>query len=136
MKKAFRKVLCCLLSLLLISGTAVSVFAAEETEATPVIVVNDIFANPIYNKDDGSVVFNFADYQVDILFTSGFSSEILNLFSEDVLASIGEMGTMEIIMLLVDYLGYGGDINNIINMAIEKLVPILGSLDFNNIDIV
>ncbi len=135
MKKAFRKVLCCLLSLLLISGTAVSVFAAEETEATPVIVVNDIFANPIYNKDDGSVVFNFADYQVDILFTSGFSSEILNLFSEDVLASIGEMGTMEIIMLLVDYLGYGGDINNIINMAIEKLVPILGSLDFNNIDI-
>lgn len=135
MKKVFRKVLCCILSLLLITGTGISIFAAEETEVTPVIVVNDIFSNPIYNKNDGTVVFNFSDFQVDILFTSGFSSEILNLFSEDVIASIGEMSTLDIIMLLVDYLGYGGDINTIINVAIEKLAPILGSMDFSNIDI-
>lgn len=135
MKNAFRKVLCCVLSFVLIIGSGFTVFAAENTEATPVIVVNDIFANPIYNIEDGTVVFNFADYQVDILFTSGFSSEILNLFSEDVIASISEMETMDIIMLLIDYLGYGGDINNIINTAIEKLVPLLGSLDFSNLDI-
>ena len=135
MKKAFRKVLCCILALLLVTGTGISVFAAEDTEATPVIVVNDIYANPIYNKVDGSVVFNFADYQVDLLFTSGFSSEILNIFAEDTLENIGEMETLDIIMLLVDYLGFGGDVNTIINTAIEKLVPLLGSMDMENFDI-
>ena len=135
MKITFRKVLCCLLSFILAFGSGIAVFAAEDTEVTPVIVVNDIFANPIYNTEDGSVVFNFADYQFDILFTSGFSSEILNIFSEDVLASIGDMQPLDIVMLLIDYLGYGGDINNIVNMALENLVPILGSLDFDNFDI-
>ena len=56
MKITFRKVLCCLLSFILAFGSGIAVFAAEDTEVTPVIVVNDIFANPIYNTEDGSVV--------------------------------------------------------------------------------
>ncbi len=134
MKIIFRKALCCILSMVLVLGTGLTVFAADETD-TPVIVVNDIYANPIYNTDDGSVVFNLSDYQMDILFTSGFSENILDLFSTDMLENIQDMPTLDIIMLLIDYLGFGGDVNEIINKAIETIVPLLGSLDLENFDI-
>ena len=134
MKIIFRKALCCILSMVLIFGSGLTVFAAEETD-TPVIVVNDVYYNPIYNTDDGSVVFNLSDYKMDILFTSGFSENILELFSDDLLASLIQMPLLDIIMLLIDYLGFGGDVNEIINKAIETIVPLLGSLDMENFDI-
>ena len=134
MKIIFRKALCCILSMVLIFGSGLTVFAAEETD-TPVIVVNDVYYNPIYNTDDGSVVFNLSDYKMDILFTSGFSENILELFSDDLLASLNQMPLLDIIMLLIDYLGFGGDVNEIINKAIETIVPLLGSLDMENFDI-
>ncbi len=134
MKIIFRKALCCIMSIVLVLGTGLTVFAADDTD-TPVIVVNDIYANPIYNTEDGSVVFNFADYQLDILFTTGFSENILDLFSTDMLENIKDMPTLDIIMLLIDYLGFGGDVNEIINKAIETIVPLLGSLDMENFDI-
>lgn len=134
MKIIFRKALCCILSMVLVFGSGLTVFAAEETD-TPVIVVNDVYYNPIYNTEDGSVVFNLSDYQMDILFTSGFSENILELFSDDLLASLNQMPLLDIIMLLIDYLGFGGDVNEIINKAIETIVPLLGSLDMENFDI-
>lgn len=137
MKNIFKRFLCCLLSIVLVIGSGISAFAAVETEVTPVIVVNDIDANPIYNTDDGSVVFNFSDYEFDILFTSGFSSEIMDLFSPEIIEQItsGEMATLDIVMLLIDYLGFSGDINNIINSLLEIVTSIMGNMDTENIDI-
>ena len=134
MKIIFRKALCCIMSIVLVLGTGITVFAAEDTD-TPVIVVNDVYFNPIYNTEDGSVVFNLSDYQMDILFTTGFSENILELFSTDLLESMKDMPTLDIIMLLIDYLGFGGDVNEIINKAIETIVPLLGSIDMENFDI-
>lgn len=137
MKNIFKRFLCCLLSIVLVISSGISAFAAVETEVTPVIVVNDIDANPIYNTDDGSVVFNFSDYEFDILFTSGFSSEIMDLFSPEIIEQItsGEMATLDIVMLLIDYLGFSGDINNIINSLLEIVTSIMGNMDTENIDI-
>lgn len=137
MKNIFKRFLCCLLSIVLVVGSSISAFAAVETEVTPVIVVNDIDANPIYNTDDGSVVFNFSDYKFDLLFTSGFSSEIMDLFSPEIIEQItsGEMATIDIVMLLIDYLGFSGDINSIINSLLELVTSIMGSMDTENIDI-
>lgn len=137
MKNIFKRFLCCMLSVILVFSSGIAAFAAEETDVTPVIVVNDVYANPIYNTDDGSVVFNFSDYQYDILFTSGFSSEIMDLFSPEMIEQItsGEMATLDIVMLLLDYFGFGGDINNIINQLLELVISIFGSMDAENIDI-
>ena len=137
MNRILKKFLCCMLSCILIFATTVPAFATEDTETTPVIVINDIFANPIYNTDDGSIVFNLSDFQVDILFTSGFSSEITDLFSKDVIDQItsGEMAPLDVAMLLIDYLGYSGDINQIINKGVELISSLMGSVDTENIDI-
>ena len=137
MKNIFKRFLCCMLSIVLVIGSGISVFAADETDVTPVIVVNDINFNPIYNTDDGSVVFNFNDYYFDILFTSGFSSEIMDLFSPEIMEQItsGEMATLDIVMLLIDYLGFSGDINNIVNKLLEIVTSIMGSTDAEGFDI-
>ena len=138
MKKILRRSLCCLLSIMLIfSSVVVSFAAAEDSRTTPVIVINDIDLNPIRNTDDGSVVFDFSDYQYDLLFTSGFSSEITELFSADVVEQItsGDMETMDIMMLMVDYLGFGGDVNRIINTLLELVMDIMGNMDAENLDI-
>ena len=137
MKNIFKRVLCCVLSIVLVIGSGISAFAAYETEVTPVIVVNDITFNPIRNIEDGSVVFNFSDYNFDILFTSGFSSEIMDLFSPEIIDQIssGEMETLDIAMLLVDYFGFSGDINNIVNKVLELVTSIMGNMDTENLDI-
>lgn len=137
MKNIFKRLMCCMLSILLVLGSGISALAADETEVTPVIVINDVNLNPIYNTDDGSVVFDFTDYRFDILFTSGFSANILDLFSADVIEQItsGDMATLDLIMLLVDYLGFTGDVNTIIAKVLELVTPILGSMDLSNIDI-
>ncbi|MBO5935493.1 MAG: hypothetical protein J6Q94_08395 [Clostridia bacterium] len=126
-----------MLSFMLVFGSGISAFAAEESDVTPVIVVNDITFNPIRNTDDGSVVFNFSDYNFDILFTSGFSSEIMDLFSPEIIDQItsGEMETLDIVMLLVDYFGFSGDINNIVNKVLEIVTSIMGNMDAENLDI-
>ncbi len=137
MNNIFKRFLCCVLSIVLVISSGIAVFAEDETDMTPVIVVNDIMFNPIYNIDDGSVVFNFNDYNFDVLFTSGFSSEILDLFSSEVTEQItsGEMSALDIVMLLVDYLGFSGDINNIVNKLLEVVTSIMGSMDAESLDI-
>lgn len=137
MKNIFKRVLCCMLSIMLVIGSGISAFAAVETDVTPVIVVNDITFNPIRNIEDGSVVFNFSDYNFDILFTSGFSSEIMDLFSPEIVDQItsGEMATLDIVMLLVDYFGFSGDINNIVNKVLELVTSIMGNMDTESMDI-
>ena len=136
MKNIFKRVLCCMLSILLVFGSGIVAFAETESDTTPVIVINDIDANPIYNTDDGSVVFNFADHQLDILFTSGFSANILDLFTPEIIEEIqnGDLATLDIAMLLIDYLGFQGDVNKIIDTLLETLLPIIGSMDFSNLD--
>lgn len=136
MKNIFKRALCCMLSILLVFGSGIAAFAETEANITPVIVINDIDSNPIYNTDDGSVVFNFSDYQFDLLFTSGFSSNILELFSPEILNQItsGDLAALDIVMLLIDYLGFSGDINSIIDMLLEALLPIIGEMDLSNID--
>ena len=137
MKNIFKRFLCCVLSIVLVIGSGISALAADETDVTPVIVVNDINFNPIYNTDDGSVVFNFNDYYFDILFTSGFSSEIMDLFSPEIIEQItsGEMATLDIVMLLIDYLGFSGDINNIVNKLLEIVTSLMGNMDAESFDI-
>lgn len=137
MNNVFKRILCCMLSLILVFGSGISAFAEDETTATPVIVINDISANPIRNTDDGSVVFNFSDYQVDILFTSGFSSEITELFSSEVIEQItsGDMEVLDIVTLLIDYFGFSGDINSIVNQLLELVTSIMGNMNTEEIDI-
>lgn len=137
MKSIFRRVLCCLLSIVLVFGSGIAAFAAEESDTDTVVIVNDINYNPIINTDDGSVVFNFKDYQYDLLFTTGFSQNFTELFSKDVMDKItgGEMSTLEIITLLIDYLGFSGDINNIVAKVLEIAMELVGSSDFENFDI-
>lgn len=137
MKKTFRRCLCCLLSAVLAFSGAVTAFAFDEESATPVIVVNDIDMNPIYNTDDGSVVFNLSDYQFDLLFTTGFSSNITELFSKDVLESLaaGKISSTDIMSLMLDYLGFNGDINRIINEVLELVMMVTANLNLESLDI-
>lgn len=137
MRNIFKKVLCCMLSIVLVFGSGIAAFAETESDVTPVIVINDIDANPIYNLDDGSVVFDFRDYQFDILFTSGFSSEILDLFSPEIIKEItsGNMPPLDIVMLLIDYLGFGGDIDKIITDLLSFVASVMGSTDLENLSI-
>ncbi len=137
MKTVLRRILCVALSLILVLGSGIAAFAAAPAAADPVIVINDLDANPICNTDDGSVVFNIADYQYDILFTSGFSSNITDLFSKDVLDAItsGDMSTTDIITLLADYLGFSGDISAITSKVLEIATLIMANIDLTNPDI-
>lgn len=136
MKSIFKKALCFILSTALVFGSGIAAFAVDN-EPEPVVVVNDITYNPIINTDDGSVVFNFKDYQMDILFTTGFSQNFTDLFTKEVMDKItsGEMSTLEIITTLVDYLGFSGDINAIVSKVLEIAMEILGSTDMENFDI-
>lgn len=136
MKNIFRKVLCCLLSVALVFGSGVAAFAAD-AEPETVVVVNDIYSNPIVCTDDNSVVFDFKDYQYDILFTTGFSQNFTELLSKDVIDKIqsGELSTLEIITMLMDYLGFSGDVNAIVAKVVEIVTSILGSSDMENFDI-
>lgn len=138
MKSIFRKVLCCLVSVSLILGCGISAFASGAgTATTPVVVVNDIDYNPIVDTSDNSVVFNFSDYQYDILFTTGFSENVTELLSAEVLSQItsGDMSTMDIINMLIDYLGFSGDINSIVNMVLELVTSIMADVDFSDFDL-
>lgn len=138
MKKSIRRCLCCLLSLVLAFSSVVTAFAVNgESAATPVIVVNDIDMNPIYNTDDGSVVFNLSDYQFDLLFTTGFSANITELFSKDVFEKItnGEIESADIMTLMLDYFGFNGDINRIINTVLELVMSISADINLDSLDI-
>lgn len=137
MKNIFKRILCVVLSITMLFGTGIAAFAADESDVTPVIVVNDIYANPIYNTDDNSVVFDFSDYQFDFLFVSGFSSEIMDLFSEDVMNELtsGEIATMDMITMLVDYLGFSGDVNTIVNKVMELVTGIMGNMSGEGFDV-
>lgn len=137
MKTVFRRVLCCLMSVILIFGSCIAAFAADESNPTPVVVINDIDANPIRNVNDGSVVFDFSDYQFDLLFTTGFSENFAELFSPEILGSIanGEIQTLDLIMMLVDYLGFGGDVNTIVNKVLELVTTIMGNIDSEELDL-
>ena len=138
MKLIFKRLMSCMLSIILVFGACATAFAAEnESDVTPVIIINDINYNPIFNTDDGTVVFDFDDYMIDILFTSGFSANFIELFSPEVIEQItsGDIATLDMIMMLVDYLGFTGDVNTILAKALELLTPIMGNIDFSNIDI-
>ena len=104
MKSFFRRGISCLLCFILVFSTCISAFAVESEQETPVIVINDINKNPLYNLDDGSVVFDWANFQKDILFTSGFSENILELFSKDMIDKIknGDTNTLDMITVLLD----------------------------------
>lgn len=137
MKTVFRRILCVALSLILVLGSGIAAFAVAPSAADPVIVINDLDANPICNTEDRSVVFDFRDYQYDILFTTGFSSNFTELFSKDVLDAIaaGEMSTTEIITMLSDYLGFSGDINTLMMKALELASNIMTNVDLSELDV-
>ena len=136
MKNIFKRFLCCVLSVVLVLGTGVCAFA-QEAEVTPVIIINDIDRNPIYNTDDGTKVFDFSDYKFDILFTSGFSANITDMFSAEFIEQItsGGISALDLIMLLMDNFGFGSDIMSIAGKVLELITPLMGSLDFENLDI-
>lgn len=135
MKKITKKLLCCLLSTLLVFTTAIPAFAEEEADTTPVIIINDIDYNPIYNTDDGTKVFDFADFKYDILFTDGFSANITDMFSADFIEQIttGGISALDLALLLLDNLGFSTDIMGLAGKIIELITPLMG--DIENIDI-
>lgn len=127
MKSFFRRGISCLLCVILVFSTCISAFAVESEQETPVIVINDINKNPLYNLDDGSVVFDWANFQKDILFTTGFSENILELFSKDMIDKIknGDTNTLDMITVLLDYFGFMGDINDIIAKVISLVTDFM-----------
>lgn len=131
MKMIFKKVMCCMLSILLVFSASIVAFAENKTNKTPVIVLNDIDANPIYNLNDGTVVFDFSDYNYDILFTSGFSANIMELLSPEISEQIknGEIGTLDIGLLLIDYLGFSEDIERVDEKLTELIMTIVKNMD-------
>ncbi len=139
MKKFLRRSLCVLLSIVMICSTFVAVVAADidSKTVTPVVVINDIDANPIYNTDDGTVIFDLRNYDYDLLFTSGFSSEFANIIAEDVIKDIitDELSVSDMATALLGAFGYNDDINSIINSVIDIAIQLLGSADLSNLDI-
>ncbi len=137
MKNISQRLLCCLMSLILVFGTGISAFAAEDADLTPVVIINDIDRNPIYNTDDGTKVFDFSDYKFDILFTSGFSANITDMFSAEFIEQItsGGISALDLVMLLMDNFGFGSDIMSVAGKVLELITPLMGSLDFDNLDI-
>ena len=135
MKKITKKLLCCMLSALLAFGAAIPAFAAEEADTTPVIVINDIDFNPIYNTEDGTKVFDFADLKYDILFTDGFSANITDMFTADFIEQVttGGISILDLALLLLDNFGFGTDIMALAGKVLEVVTPLLGDLE--NIDI-
>ena len=135
MKKITKKLLCCLLSTLLVFTAAIPAFAEDEADTTPVIIINDIDYNPIYNTDDGTKVFDFADFKYDILFTDGFSANITDMFSADFIEQIttGGISALDHALLLLDNLGFSTDIMGLAGKIIELITPLMG--DIENIDI-
>ena len=138
MKKILRRSLCCLLSIVLAFSTIVTAVAYDEdAQTSPVIVVNDINLNPIRNTDDGTVVFSFSDYQFDPLFTTGFSENITDLFTKETIEEItnGDLAALEIVTLLLDYFGFSGDVNRIINTVLELIMKVSENLATSGLDI-
>ena len=138
MRKFLRRSLCCLLSLVLAFSCMISVVAADDDSATsPVVVINDIYANPIYNTDDGTVIFNLGDYQYDLLFASGFSSQFLNIISDEITSIIEgeELSVLDIATALMGAFGYDEDINRIVNSVIDIAIQLLGDADISNLDV-
>lgn len=139
MKKILRSSLCFLLSIVLIFSTFVAAVAAEtDSQSTePVVVINDIYANPIYNTNDGTVIFDLSKYDYDLLFTSGFSAEFANIITDDLINGIvnDELTVMDMANIMIDAFGYSEDINKIINTVIDLALELLGSADFANLDI-
>ncbi|MCD7774459.1 MAG: hypothetical protein LUH40_02605 [Clostridiales bacterium] len=138
MKHSLKNLICFILCLTLVFGSSVAAFAANSSSAvTPVVVVNDIELNPLVNTDDGTVVFDFSDYEYDILFTTAFSSNFLDIFSEEVVDQItgGDLTTSDIITLLTDYLGFSGDISNITNTVLDLAMTLMSYIDLSSTDI-
>ena len=138
MKKILRRSLCCLLSIVLAFSTIVTAVAYDEdAQTSPVIVVNDINLNPIRNTDDDTVVFSFSDYQFDPLFTTGFSENITDLFTKETIEEItnGDLAALEIVTLLLDYFGFSGDVNRIINTVLELIMKVSENLATSGLDI-
>ena len=139
MRKFLRRSLCCMMSIVLVFSTFISSFAVDidSQTATPVVVINDMDANPIYNTDDGSVIFDLRKYDYDLLFASGFSSEFVNIISQDVINNIikDEASVMNIATALLGAFGYSDDINKIVNSVLDMAIELLGSADFSNLDL-
>ena len=139
MRKILRRCLCCLLSIVLVFSTFIPTIAADidSQTTTPVVVINDMDANPIYNTDDGSVIFDLRKYQYDLLFASGFSSEFANIITQDVINEIikDEASVMNIATALLGAFGYEDDINRIVNTVLDLAIELLGSADLSNLDI-
>ncbi len=137
MKHTLKSVICFILSITLVMGSCIFVFAEDSDDSvTPVVVVNDIEMNPLINTDDNSVVFDFSDYEYDILFTTAFSQNFTDLFTEEVYGDIldGELSLTEILDLLSGYLGFSGDITTITNKVLEIAMDLMGYIDLSNTD--
>lgn len=139
MKKFLRRSLCWLLSIILMCSTFVYAVAAdnESQTTTPVVVINDINANPIYNTDDGTVILDLRDYEYDLLFASGFSSEFANIIGENVINGIinDNLTVSDMATVLLDAFGFSNDINRIVNSVLDIAIQLLGSADISNLDI-
>ena len=106
MKKYFRSALSLLLSLSLMIGCCIFVLGADDT--TPVIVINDITANPLVSTVDGEeeLVFDFSDLEVDIYFMDPFTDSLSSLLDLETLQSyVSDDGDIDILTLAMDVLG-------------------------------
>lgn len=136
MKRTLKRVVCCLLSCLMIFASSAAAFAADES-VTPVIVVNDMKYNPLVSSDDDSVVFDFTKLELPSYFTKPFTEDIYTVFSaESIKSYVGEDGSFDILAAAMSILGAVNVTADVLDL-VAKVTPIYEELskivDFKNL---
>ena len=136
MKRTLKRVVCCLLSCLMIFASSAVAFASDES-VTPVIVVNDMKYNPLVSSSDDSVVFDFTKLEMPSYFTKPFTDDIYTVFSRENLKSyVDENGNFDILAAAMSVLGAINVTNDVLDL-VGKITPIYQELskiiDFKNL---
>lgn len=136
MKRTLKRVVCCLLSCLMIFASSAVAFASDES-VTPVIVVNDMKYNPLVSSSDDSVVFDFTKLEMPSYFTKPFTDDIYTVFSRENLKSyVDEKGNFDILAAAMSVLGAINVTNDVLDL-VGKITPIYQELskiiDFKNL---
>ena len=114
MKNRLSRAFAFILSAIMAFSLCVPALAADEP--VPVIVVNDLDYNPLFDLTTNEIVFSFADLKKDLPMTHGLPSQFYEEFSFDQIEELvsGKMDALQIITFLGDGLGYTDDIATLV----------------------
>lgn len=136
MKRTLKRVVCCLLSCLMIFASSAVVFASGES-VTPVIVVNDMKYNPLVSSSDDSVVFDFTKLEMPSYFAKPFTDDIYTIFTpENIKSFVGEDGSFDILgaaMSVLDAINITQDVLDLVAKVTPIYEEISKVIDFKNL---